>query len=83
MSPLPHPYDAAEPASSPRITEAPEIPTAVVVQHDFPMYDMPSLMDGTFAHLAKALAERGIHPAITAHRSRPPTSRSASPWTRR
>jgi effector-binding domain-containing protein len=62
MSPLPHPYDAAEPASSPRITEAPEIPTAVVVQHDFPMYDMPSLMDGTFAHLAKALAERGIHP---------------------
>jgi len=62
MSPMPHPYDAAEPAGSCRITEAPEIPTAVVVQRDFPMYDMPSLMDGTFSHLAEALAAEGIHP---------------------
>ena len=51
MSPMPAPYDAAEPATSCRITEAPEITTAVVVQHDFPMYDMPALMDGTFSHL--------------------------------
>ena len=36
--------------------------TAVVVQHDFPMYDMPALMDGTFSHLAEALAAQGIRP---------------------
>ena len=62
MSPMPAPYDAAEPAASCRITEAPEIMTAVVVQHDFPMYDMPALMDGTFSHLAEALAAQGIRP---------------------
>lgn len=62
MSPMPAPYDAAEPATSCRITEAPEITTAVVVQHDFPMYDMPALMDGTFSHLAEALAAQGIRP---------------------
>ena len=62
MTSMPHPYGAAEPATECRIEQAPEVPTAVVVQKDFPMYEMPSLMDGAFAHLEEALAEQGIHP---------------------
>ncbi|WP_114854162.1 transcriptional regulator [Brachybacterium sp. YJGR34] len=62
MSSMPPPYGAAEPATSCRVTTAPEVPTAVVIQRDFPMYEMPSLMDGTFSHLAAALDELGIRP---------------------
>lgn len=62
MSSMPHPYGAAEPASESRIEQAPEVPTAVVSKRDFPMYEMPSLMDGTFSHLVEALAGVGIHP---------------------
>lgn len=62
MSSLPHPYDAAEPATACRVTDAPEVPTAVVSARGFPMYQMSSLMDGTFSHLASALEDAGIHP---------------------
>lgn len=62
MLSLPHPYDAAEPATECRVTDAPEVPTAVVFQRDFPMYQMSSLMDGTFTHLASALEDAGIRP---------------------
>ena len=62
MSPMPDTYAAVAPARTCQVAEAPEVPTAVVIQQDFPMYDMPSLMDGTFAHLAEALAARGIRP---------------------
>lgn len=74
MTSMPHPYDSSEPASECRITEAPEIPTAVVVQHDFPMHSMPTLMDGTFAHLVAALGEVGlapIGPAFSLHHRAP------------
>ena len=62
MSSMPHPYDAAEPARECQVTEAPEVPTAVVSQREYPMHAMPTLMDGTFSHLVEALAEVGIHP---------------------
>lgn len=62
MSTMPPPYDAAEPLSGCRVTEAPEVLTAVVSQQDYPMHAMPALMDGTFSHLAAALAEVGVHP---------------------
>ncbi|MGP9539396.1 transcriptional regulator [Brachybacterium sp. AOP43-C2-M15] len=59
---MPQPYGAEEPASEVRIAQAPEVPTAVVSQRDFPMYELPSLMDGTFSHLVEALAEEGLRP---------------------
>ncbi|WP_371329775.1 transcriptional regulator [Brachybacterium sp. P6-10-X1] len=59
---MPPPYDAAEPVTACRVTEAPEVPTAVVTRRDFPMYEMSTLMDGTFSHLVSALEEVGIHP---------------------
>lgn len=62
MSSMPPPYGATEPALTCQVVQAPEVPTAVVSQRDFPMYEMSSLMDGTFAHLAEALEEVGIHP---------------------
>ncbi|WP_193105966.1 transcriptional regulator [Brachybacterium sp. FME24] len=62
MTSLPHPYDATEPATVCSVTDAPELPTAVVSQRDFPMYDMSTLMDGTFSHLVSALEEVGVHP---------------------
>ena len=74
MTTMPHPYDAPEPARTCQVAEAPEIPTAVVVQHDFPMYDMPSLMDGVFSHLADALAAQGVRPigpALALHHRAP------------
>lgn len=63
MTSMSCPYIADQPASDCRITQASEVPTAVVVRHDFPMYEMPSLMDGTFSHLADALEEAGRHPS--------------------
>src|SRR5699024_10981750 len=60
MSSMPPPYDAAEPAAECQVAQAPEVPTAVVSQRDFPMHEMTSLMDGTFSHLAEALEEVGI-----------------------
>jgi effector-binding domain-containing protein len=62
MPSMPHPYDASAPATECRVTRAPEIPTAVVSRRDFPMYEMASLMDGTFSHLVTALEAVGIHP---------------------
>lgn len=62
MSSMPPPYDATEPATACTVTDAPEVPTAVVTQRDFPMYEMSTLMDGTFSHLLSALEEAGIHP---------------------
>ncbi|MEE1617793.1 transcriptional regulator [Brachybacterium sp. J144] len=62
MTPLPPPYDAADPAAETQVTTAPEVPTAVVRRRDFPMFEMPDLMDGTFSHLVSALAEAGIAP---------------------
>ena len=61
-SSMPHPYGATAPISACLVTDAPEVPTAVVSQRDFPMYEMSSLMDGTFSHLTAALEERGVHP---------------------
>lgn len=74
MSPMPAPYDSADPIDRCRIAEAPAVPTAVVRRTDFPMYDMTALMDGTFSHLAPALAEAGVSPvgpAFDLHRRRP------------
>lgn len=74
MTSMPHPYDASEPFTASRVVEAPEIPTAVVKLDDVPMYEMSSLMDGTFSHLADALAEVGIHPigpAVVLHHRMP------------
>ena len=62
MSSMPYPYDSAEPASDCRVAQAPEIPTAVVSKRDFPMYEMPALMDGTFSHLVEVLEAAGLHP---------------------
>ncbi|GAA1723158.1 GyrI-like domain-containing protein [Brachybacterium phenoliresistens] len=62
MTSMPAPYDSADPLPSCRIAQAPAVPTAVVRQEGFAMYDMPSLMDGTFSHLPQALAEAGIAP---------------------
>lgn len=62
MSSMPHPYGASEPATECQVEEVPEVPTAVVALRDFPMYEMPSLMDGTFSYLARALEQLGIHP---------------------
>ncbi|MFC7375033.1 transcriptional regulator [Brachybacterium sp. GCM10030267] len=62
MPSLPHPYDSSEPVSECKVTQAPEVPTAVVSQRDFPMYEMSTLMDGTFSHLVPALEEAGVHP---------------------
>ena len=62
MSSMPHPYGSEEPAAECQVTQVPEVPTAVVAQHEAPMHEMPALMDGTFSHLAEALAEVGRHP---------------------
>ena len=62
MSSMPYPYDAEQPAAECQVAQAPEIPTAVVSKPDFPMYEMPTLMDGTFSHLAEVLAEAGLRP---------------------
>lgn len=62
MSEMPSPYMADQPATDCTVEQAPEVLTAVVVRHDFPMYEMPSLMDGTFSHLAEALEKAGVHP---------------------
>src|SRR5699024_6407166 len=70
MSSMPPPYDAAEPAAECQVAQAPEVPTAVVSQRDFPMHEMTSLMDWTFSHLAEALEEVGIGlvgPAFALH----------------
>jgi len=74
MSAMPHPYDASERAGECQVAQAPEVPTAVVSQRDFPMHELPTLMDGTFSHLAEALAEEGIHtigPAFSLHHRAP------------
>lgn len=74
MASMPHPYDSSDPITSVEVTDAPEVPTAVVIKRDFPMYEMASLMDGTFAHLAAALAEVGISPigpAVALHHRMP------------
>lgn len=71
---MPAPYDAAEPLRDCRITQVPAVPTAVVRRVDFPMCDMPVLMDGVFSHLAQALIEAGhppIGPAFSLHRRFP------------
>lgn len=62
MSSMPHPYRAAEPATACQVAMAPEVPTAVVSRREFPMHEMPSLMDGTFSHLTEALEKVGIRP---------------------
>lgn len=62
MSSMPHPYGPSEPASECVVAQAPEVATAVVSLRDFPMYEMSSLMDGTFSHLAGALEEVGVTP---------------------
>lgn len=62
MSSMPYPYDAAQPAPECQVAQAPEIPTAVVSKRDFPMHEMPSLMDGTFSHLVEVLEEAGLRP---------------------
>lgn len=74
MSSMPPPYDAAEPATTCQVTQAPEVPTAVVVQRDFPMHEMASLMDGTFSSLGAALEGIGISligPAFALHHRAP------------
>ena len=74
MSSMPHPYDAVEPATASQVAIAPEVPTAVVSQREFPMHEMPSLMDGTFSHLAEALEKVGIRPigpALALHHRAP------------
>ncbi|MFC0676176.1 transcriptional regulator [Brachybacterium hainanense] len=74
MSPLPEPYLPAEPLSACRVAEAPAVLTAVVRKQGYPMYEMPALMDGTFSHLADALAEVGvtpIGPAFSLHHRAP------------
>ena len=62
MSSMPYPYDAEQPATECQVAQAPELPTAVVSKRDFPMYEMPTLMDGTFSHLVEVLREAGLHP---------------------
>lgn len=62
MSSMPYPYDAEQPATECQVVQAPELPTAVVTKRDFPMYEMPTLMDGTFSHLVEVLEEAGLHP---------------------
>ena len=62
MSSMPYPYDSAQPATECQVVKAPELPTAVVSKRDFPMYEMPTLMDGTFSHLVEVLEEAGLHP---------------------
>ncbi|ATG50839.1 transcriptional regulator [Brachybacterium vulturis] len=74
MPSMPPPYDAAEPAAGCQVAQAPEVPTAVVIQHNFPMHEMTSLMDGTFTHLATALQGVGIGligPAFALHHRAP------------
>ncbi|WP_246955957.1 transcriptional regulator [Brachybacterium sp. Marseille-Q7125] len=74
MTAMPTPYGDTEALEHCRIETAPEVPTAVVRQQDFPMYDMASLMDGTFTHLAEALAGAGIAPigpAFALHHRQP------------
>src|SRR5690625_3067249 len=74
MSSMPHPYGAAEPVRECEVAQAPEVPTAVVSKRDFPMYEMNSLMDGTFSHLISALEEVGIQPigpAFALHHRQP------------
>src|SRR5690625_7064391 len=74
MSSMPHPYGASEPVRECEVAQAPEVPTAVVSKRDFPMYEMNSLMDGTFSHLISALEEVGIQPigpAFALHHRQP------------
>lgn len=74
MSSMPYPYDVTEPATGCRVLQAPEVPTAVVAMSDFPMYEMSSLMDGTFAHLGEALERVGVRPigpALALHHRMP------------
>lgn len=74
MSSMPHPYGASEPVRESAVAQAPEVPTAVVSQRDFPMYEMSSLMDRTFSHLVSALEEAGIAPigpAFALHHRQP------------
>ena len=74
MSSMPPPYDAAEPATDCRVAQAPEVPTAVVAQQDFPMHELPSLMDGTFSYLVAALEGNGLRtigPAFALHHRAP------------
>lgn len=74
MTSMPHPYDQTEPITPCRVEEAVEVPTAVVKKKDSPMYEMSSLMDGTFSHLTEALAEVGISPigpAVVLHHRMP------------
>lgn len=74
MTTLPPPYDADEPIPAGAIATAPLVHTAVVSRTDFPMHEMPSLMDGTFSHLVPALEEVGIAPigpAFSLHRRMP------------
>ena len=74
MTSLPAPYDVAEPIRTCTISQAPLVHTAVVSRADFPVYEMPSLMDGTFSHLATSLGDVGIRPigpAFSLHRRMP------------
>lgn len=48
----------------------PVVHLAVVRRTDYPMAELPALMDGTFSHLPQALAERGVEiagPALSQH----------------
>lgn len=74
MTSMPHPYDSPNPILEALVVQAPEVPTAVVSRHGFPMYEMAALMDGTFSHLATALSEAGITPigpALALHHRMP------------
>ena len=62
MSSMPHPYGASEPARECVVEQVPQVHTAVVSHRDYPMYEMSTLMDGTFSHLADALEEAGVTP---------------------
>src|SRR5690625_7867961 len=80
MSSMPHPYGASEPVRECEVAQAPEVPTAVVSKRDFPMYEMNSLMDGTFSHLISALEEVGIQPigpAFALHHRQPVSTADA------
>lgn len=74
MSTLPELYRSAAPLAAPTVADTPAVPTAVVRNTDYPMHEMPALMDGTFAHLPVALAEAGITPigpALSLHTRMP------------
>ncbi len=70
MSSLPAPYAERESVRSLRVVEAPAVPTVVARREDFPMYELSSLMEAVFSHLAQALEEQGltvIGPAFALH----------------